>query len=543
MKLNLFLPIYFKFFDNQKFNIFLEKYFIDLHNLDKNKYINLDLSYNEKEFKENINFIKKKKKIYQKEILKILKLNNILYSEKLKICIDFFLIHFLSIIKIRYDKLIKLNKDVENLCLPKVQFNKFNFYNTEDFLTAFRNNSKNNLFIFQKIAEILSIKTHDFNFFLKNHKKILNEKKMRIKFLNFLLKIKKINLFIGMYIADLGFFRKIFFYLKNFIIPFNLENLDCTVKNETFADITIKVSEKDKFDKVSNILLNIFFPKILLSNKKLLHLYNFSKNIRSLNSSVGLISSENFRIIAGFLGNKKVKTFQHGSDYGVLKFNLIYDFEKNYSKFLSWKERLSANMFFLENKAQKKDKKKVTLYTTVYYHNSLRCESVFTNFKSNEDSIKKNSQFCQFLHKNIKKKIVIRNQKNDYGWDYKKKFFKYYNSKLKIEFDNKVDSVKTILDSKIIIVDHISTTFYMSLYYNTPTFAYCDLNKYHFNDKFKQLFSNLKKHQIIFEEPIQCAEFINRNYDIIEKIWFRAEMQFQISKFRDNYIFNNKNYK
>ena len=179
----------------------------------------------------------------------------------------------------------------------------------------------------------------------------------------------------------------------------------------------------------------------------------------------------------------------------------------------------------------------------MYYNNSLRSESVFTNFKSNEDSIKKNAQFCKFLNKNIKKTVVIRNQKNNYGWDYKKKFFKYYNSNLKIVFDNKVDSVKTILDSKIIIVDHISTTFYMSLYYNTPTFAYCDLNNYHFNDKFKKLFSNLKKHQIIFEEPIKCAEFINRNYDIIEKIWFRKEMQFQISKFRDNCIFNNKNYK
>jgi len=70
MKLNLFLPIYFKFFDNQKFNIFLEKYFIDLHNLDKNKYINLNLSYNKKEFEENIKFIKKKKKFIKKKYLK-----------------------------------------------------------------------------------------------------------------------------------------------------------------------------------------------------------------------------------------------------------------------------------------------------------------------------------------------------------------------------------------------------------------------------------------------------------------------------------------
>ena len=209
MKLNLFLPIYFKFFDNQKFNIFLEQYFIDLHNLDKNKYINLDLSYNEKEFKENINFIEKKKKIYQKEILKILKLNNILYSDKLEICIDFFLIHFLSIIKIRFDKLIKLNKEVKNLCIPNVEFKKFNFHHTEDFLTAFRNNSKNNLFIFQKIAETLNIKTHNIKFFFKNHKEVSNQKKSRIEFLNFLLKIKKINLFIGMYIANLSFSKKI----------------------------------------------------------------------------------------------------------------------------------------------------------------------------------------------------------------------------------------------------------------------------------------------------------------------------------------------
>jgi hypothetical protein len=71
--------------------------------------------------------------------------------------VEFWLLHYISIIKIRYEKLIYLKNKYKNISLPKVQYNKIEFLDTSDFINQVELEESINCIIFEKIGEILGI--------------------------------------------------------------------------------------------------------------------------------------------------------------------------------------------------------------------------------------------------------------------------------------------------------------------------------------------------------------------------------------------------
>ena len=544
MKKHLFIPIYSRVFKKPPFIPVIEKYFFDLHSLNPQSYIVEDLSFNKKNFIKNYNFINRKKTIYKKQIINNLKKNNFFFNSQIDMCIDYWLVTFLSTIKIRYDKIAILKKKYKNLSLPSYSFKEFSFDRTEDFMSCFRNDSLNNIYIFQQIAKTLEIPLINFNNKILVQQYFSTNYSNNLKFylIKFLLSLKKINLSCNLYNRKSNYLLRFWFYLKKGILNIDESTFKLSlVSSKNSKKIDIKIKENDIFDKVVNKFLSDFFPKALYSEKYLFRMFNMQKRIKTLSSSISLISSEDYRILASFLGKQKVNTYQHGSDYGSFKYNLLEDFEKNNSKFFSWKNTESHDLFFNKILSYKKkilvNRNKVKnntiiLFTRIVYNNFLRLESNNIDFKSNLDLISKSSTFFNCLNNKLKKNLIIRNQKHDYGWKYKEKFFRYLPSESSAKFFNSSSSIRSMVDSKIFVADHISTSMYEVLQLNIPFFIYSDFQKNLYQTKENKLFLLLKKNNIIFDTPKDCADFLNNHYDNIEKFWYSKKTQGVLKKFK-----------
>ena len=413
MKKYLYIPIYNKIFKKSLHIQIIEKYFYDLNNLKKKSIIIENLSFKKNNFIKKHNYVVKKKTIYKKQIINILKKNNLFY-DKINCSIDYWLMNFLSILKIRYDKLEVLKKKYKNLHLPSFDFEKFSFDRTEDLMSCFRNDSFNNIYIFQEIAKTLRIPLISYGnkILTPQFKSQKYNNNLKFYLLKFLLKIKKINLSSNLYNNNNFLLRFSFYYKKNI-----LNIADSTFKipfanSENYLKFDAKIKEKDVFDKVANKFIADFFPKILCSEEHLDRLFNLQKGIKTLSSSISLISSEDYRVLASFLGKKKVFTYQHGSHYGSLKYHLIDVFERSYSTFISWKKKESFKLFFNKILQYKKNrflnivkikKSNITLFTHIQYNNFLRCESDNINQKSNSDLIFQSSTFFNSLTNKLKK--------------------------------------------------------------------------------------------------------------------------------------------
>ena len=548
MKKYLYIPIYCKIFKKSPFIYIIENYFVDLHNLNSSTIVRENLFSNKKAFIKNYNFIIKKKKFYKKQIINILKKNNLFY-DKINCSIDYWLMNFLSILKIRYDKLNVLKKKYKNLHLPSFNFEKFSFDRTEDLMRCFRNDSLNNIYIFQEIAKILRIPLINYGneILTAPFKSQKFNKNIKFYLLKFLLKIKKMNISANLYNNN-NFLSRFIFYYKQNILNITETFLKLPFANsKNYLKFDAMIQEKDIFDKVANKFISDFFPKILCSEEHLKRLFNLQKRIKTLSSSVSLISTEEYRVLTGFLGKKKVFSYQHGSDYGYLKYNLIDVFERSYSTFMSWKKKNSFQLFF-NNILQYKKKKllniskikksNITLFTLIKYNNPLRIETDNINYKSNLDLIFNSSIFFNSLSNKLKKKLVIRNQQHDYGWNYKKYFLKYVSKRNYAKFCNTNSSMESMINSKIFVADHISTSFYEVLQLNIPFFIFFNFKNKLYLTKEENLFLLLKKNNIIFDNPKDCAVFLNNHYDNIEKFWFSKKTQDVLKKVKFGFFKN-----
>lgn len=546
MKKYLFLPIYNKNFKDFSFLTVVEQYFIDLYGLNNDKIISEDLSYDEKKFIESYKFINKKKTIYKKEILKKLKKKKIFLSNKLDSSVDFWLIHFLSIIKHRYDKLLILKNRYKVIYLPYYNFYKFNFHRTEDFIRCFKNNSISNIYIFQEIAKVLNLGLINFDNKIKINKFQNNEhnKTLQYYFIRIFLKFIKINLFVNLYYNSKNYVSKLFFFLKEGGLSLNVNTLTPALRFKNYnKDINIKIKEDDLFDKIVNKFISDFFPKIFYSNDNLKNLYNLKKNIKSLSSSIAILSSDDFRILASFLGKNKVISYQHGAEYGQVKYNFIDKFENTYSNFNSWKKKKSFNLFFEKIKSVNNNqsnsfidhnkKKKITFFSDISYHNVVRYEARNINFRSNLDSIRNAAIFRNSLKSSIKKNFIYRGTKHNFGWEYQKIFLKYSSNKNLVKFFNSNSSIEAMKSSRIIITDHISTPLFEAIQLNIPILIFCDINKYLFTNKIKKAFILLRKNNIIFDNHESCSKFLNSHYDDIENIWASKNVQDSLKNFKN----------
>lgn len=546
-----------------KKNFVIEQFYIDKHNFNKKiNYTKINIPYSLIEFRKSYNFINQKKFLYKSYIIKHLKNKFPKRKNFWDNTVDYWLIHFLSSILIKYQKLKKIKKKYPNIRVFKLDPKKLHPINqTSDFIELIEYSDALNVYIYQKIAEVLNIKLIDCDYkgdaipkILKNrnYKKKIQQKNIifrRIKFIFIYLYCVLIKPYL---LVDIYASRKfkIKCFLKSYgrLLPVSLDSIfndtKIIIKEENTNYRPIKISEKDDFDRIVNNLINQCFPKVLYQNFDLKK-FDFLKNIKGILSSINIASQDYLRFIISILEKKKIFTLQHGALYDMQKKNLVEDFEKKNSIFLGWNKPLSYRAFFDHKFLQKKldiDKKNLVLFTTIKNINMVRYESENADFKTNNDFIKNNIEFYKNLKSPLRNFLIIRFPKHNYEWDLKGLWFKQlknYKNKIKPPIFNNFEKAEVaISNSKIFICDHISTSFFEALYSGVPIVMFDNLKKYDFNNKTLKLLLELKKNNIIHDSPKKCAAFINNNYESIDNWWNDRKTQKSINDLK-RFIFSN----
>lgn len=444
----------------------------------------------------------------------------------------------------KYIFLKKINK--KKFALEKVDISNLEEFSVNQFTKLLRTSDKLNSSIITDIGEKMGVK-----FFDNRHKFILENNSFSLR--EYVLDKLKIFLsFLSIQISS-------FFYKDRIFIHDNVANIKKTLKillsskfrisflyiskfyslklKKTSNLIEKKKNEAFSFQDICSQLLDKYLPisyDFSLINK--IKILKIKKGTIIITKSLSSPDNINFRLfLAENIENLKVYSLQHGGGYGYLKNFYLENYEKSISKkFLTW--------------GWKKDKKDETFYT-----NEIINKKKF--FQSSKKILLIGSNFCKYdyrLSAEPNASLIFNNSKYIIN---KKKLFaeitknhnliykphevnnwfedlidkkKYKNFSIDIKKNNLLDLA---LNSKLIIICHLSTAFLETLSLNKPLILFLEKNFYNFTKIAKKDFENLKKIGILHSSVNSIKIFLKKKN--IQKWWLDKRVQ----KTREDFLF------
>jgi putative transferase (TIGR04331 family) len=537
---------------SKKKYIFLSKYLFNFYkekNIKQFKIYDQDYIFNSKEIVEkNFFFIYKKIEIYRSQLIKKLNFYHNTKHNKYYwgLILDSWLFLLISLIKVRYDIVNNSKIISKNIFLGKSKLNQI-YFDTQSLLSDNYCSSNINNYIYYNLINFLKKN--------KNKKKYKKKNVIFYKFSKYFFiyaVLRFINFFILIYIKIYqpvliisgynGFKNSLLIFIKSFgkILPvpgkylfFKINNLNIDYSYRS----KIQIEVQDKFDKIFNLIVKDLLPMSFLENFKAINKIN---NFNFLVSNIHKICSAQFhfddylRILSAELkkNNKEFIVFQHGAYIGLRKKCLIQYLDKRYGdKVYYWNNprglgdnylsRLRKITFLSEESIKK---------NILFFASPLRLNLTYLSFNhldnSNHPYLNEGYDLYKYLDIRMRENFRVKLFPNQFLQSLVIK-------KWKIISGNKIKFVKKwteIHEAKIIILDNISTAFYEAIRLNIPVLIFTDIKKFNLKMKYEKLFINLKKVNIIHDNPISVANFINKKYRNIDVWWKKVS---NTKEFRD----------
>jgi len=335
-----------------------------------------------------------------------------------------------------------------------------------------------------------------------------------------------------------------------FLKKYKNYNLDL---EERKKNLFITKNNVTKFEKF--ILHNIYknLPKSYFENFK-----SINELIKTLNLPISpkvIITAyehhfnDVFKIyVANKIMNKtKYYIVQHGGSYGSADLFPTEHFDIKLSdKFFSWgwkEKNKKINKFFCNrnfflNEKIKKDKTAKGIIIP-YIESTLYLNNVASGRPRTSIDIKLYSNILNNFYRNldfkIKKDSFFKGLKIQSLHKFVENFLKNNNKNIKF-IKSDVPTYKFLNKFKLNVETLNSTGYLESLQLNLPTIIifnknFCDIRQNTLVD-----FEDLKKANILFNDPCKAANFVNQNYDRLEDWWSSMRLQKIRKKFCDKYV-------
>jgi putative transferase (TIGR04331 family) len=245
----------------------------------------------------------------------------------------------------------------------------------------------------------------------------------------------------------------------------------------------------------------------------------------------------------------KIAYFQHGGGYGQAK---VFPHEVNEIEtsdyFFTWgwsnnvyKKKTDIKKivkFFHVNRFNKKvnfkknDKILLVLDNFPYNFIYFRSNPISLQSRFYLDRIKK---FILNLDLNLRKKLIVRCYPHNYG------VYDFYNilknSFKDIEIDDGSSNILRLYKKvKCCVFAQNSTSYLESVNLNIPTITFWDDNFYETRSSFKWFMTKHLKNKFYHKTPVEAANFLNTNYDILEKWWSKLNQKKYFQSFVSNYL-------
>lgn len=152
------------------------------------------------------------------------------------------------------------------------------------------------------------------------------------------------------------------------------------------------------------------------------------------------------------------------------------------------------------------------------------------NLNQSMNTLNEIIKFVKKLNPEVQSKIKFRS-KGNYSFNSDKKFSKIFgeNALSKISYKNTIQ--KTILNSKLIISTYPQTAFAQVMYSNVPTILIIKKGHWEFTKTGTDIFENLKKEKIAFENFDQANIHVNKYWNEIDSWWNTEKVQSARQKF------------
>jgi len=326
-------------------------------------------------------------------------------------------------------------------------------------------------------------------------------------------------------------------------------------------NINIKLREKirlslgrNPFEKILQSLIPLQLPKAYIESykegKRLGNKY-FPRNIKTILTANSYSHDDVFKIWAADQVQKGclLNITQHGGLIGTSKWDQREDHQiKISNKYYSWGwedkycktiHRMPATKL-LHIKKINPDINGDIMITLASYPRYFYCSGSFRIASQILKSYSEQLNLLKLLNVKVIKKLKIRLNEPDFGWNLKKRFSDDGYAK-NIEGPKKklLDKLKSC---RLIVATQNATVFLESFAANFPTILYWNPNHYQIRDKARPFFDELNRVGILHYCPESSAELINKIYRNPMQWWMRKEIQMAKNNFCKNYAYVNDNW-
>jgi putative transferase (TIGR04331 family) len=275
------------------------------------------------------------------------------------------------------------------------------------------------------------------------------------------------------------------------------------------------------------------------------------------------INSQNFTHIVseGWIGKFKTAIYvatahqqgiklivpEHGAFNVLFKGNLNWFYQLTADTFLTtgWmpKQNLDVSKFKAGGFASRKikvyrnNRQKDILYVTSSnppYQGVYGREALFNTFGVR--SLKTTLEFMDMLPKHLKDNFVLRLRRYPSAWDTANA---WQVEQKGIKLDSLEQSLQnSISKSKIVVIDHLSTSFAEILNMNAPFILIHDDNIKCICEEYISLLESLKDVGILHSCGQSAALYLSQIYEQVETWWFNQNLQKKLRNFKDAFIQN-----
>jgi putative transferase (TIGR04331 family) len=315
-------------------------------------------------------------------------------------------------------------------------------------------------------------------------------------------------------------------------------------------DISFGLFFKPKND-FEVLLMNVFIKSI---PHKFLKYYALDQKIASrLSSWIGNDVYDSIQkrfIIAGIreAGGQWISV-QHGGGYGHLKSFPIGNIEyKRSDGFVTWGWNYNHNYAgrflpmvspVLSTLAKYRLKNNKIYYITTcqpayYYrlHSTLRPEDMLSYMKNKV-------RILNGIRKEIRSNVEYRPYFTEYGQNDKE----YIQKMSDVRLNQKGMTNKIIRFGRLVIIDHISTSFLETFAMNVPTILFLNPNHFSECDEARVYFDKLRRVGILHDDPESASDLINNIWPNVGGWWMQDDIQLVISEFCNLYARTSKDWK
>lgn len=251
-------------------------------------------------------------------------------------------------------------------------------------------------------------------------------------------------------------------------------------------------------------------------------------------------------LTAKALNGTKVLAIQHGGNYGVLKTVDGYDYLWDdvfyiwgkwcsFFSFSSKKLKWAPAGKFDRYKDRNWDKVNIGILivgTARFRHDDV--DHVYQSDRSIQPYINRQIKIIKAIDETLHPDITVRNCNIDYGMrinEYLKREFEYIN----FDENKMMDFPDKIQRCRLMIVDHISTTWVEALYLNKPFIIVINIDEYNFNPNEYEYMCKLRKVGII--RDVSELDCITHIYNNVNHWWNEPQRQKIIKEVRDRYCY------